>query len=86
MAVSPIAATAITGFSLTLDSSGEFSTSSQVTGEVFAASYAAPTPATLTVAVGDMGSAYTDAIGRSNPDFLNLGDGQSNLLHPPAPF
>ncbi|KAJ7037335.1 antifreeze-related protein [Mycena alexandri] len=55
--ISPAASTFITGCSLILDSSGKFSTSSQVTGEVFAADYAAPTPATLTVAIGDMQTA-----------------------------
>jgi hypothetical protein len=77
IAVSPIASTAITGFSLTLDSSGEFSTSTQVDGDAFAASYAAPTPAILTSAVGDMEAAYTDAAGRPNDDAarINLGGG-----------
>ncbi|KAJ7512982.1 antifreeze protein [Mycena galericulata] len=75
IAVSPIAATAMTGFSLTLDSSGRFSTSTQVSKECFAADYSAPTPATLTTAVGDMGTAYNDAIGRTNPNFTNLGSG-----------
>jgi hypothetical protein len=43
--VSPIAATAITGFWLILDASGQFSTSdpsSLVTGKVYAADYAVP--------------------------------------------
>ncbi|KAJ7718251.1 antifreeze protein [Mycena metata] len=75
IAVSPIAATAMTGFDLALDSSGQFSTSTQVSGKVFAASYTAPTPATLTTAIADMGAAYNDAIGRANPDFLNLAGG-----------
>ncbi|KAJ6616253.1 antifreeze protein [Mycena sp. CBHHK59/15] len=75
VAVSPIAATALTGFSLTLDSTGQFATSSQVVGQLFAASYAAPTPSTLTVAIGDMGTAFTDATGRPNPDFTNLANG-----------
>jgi len=73
--VSPIAATGLTGFSLTVDSTGQFATSGQVTGHLFAASFAAPTPATLTVAIGDMGTAFTDANGRVNPNFTNLGSG-----------
>ncbi|KAJ7205287.1 antifreeze protein [Mycena pura] len=73
--VSPIAATGLTGFSLTVDSTGQFSTSSQVTGHLFAASYSAPTPSTLTVAIGDMGTAFTDATGRVNPNFNNLASG-----------
>ncbi|KAJ7785258.1 antifreeze protein, partial [Mycena maculata] len=55
--VSPIAAIALTGFSLTLASSGESATSSQVTGELFTASYVALTPATLSTAIADMGTA-----------------------------
>ncbi|KAJ7927054.1 antifreeze protein [Mycena leptocephala] len=73
--VSPIAATGLTGFSLTVDSTGQFSTSGQVTGKLFAASYSVPTPATLTTAIGDMGTAFTDATGRVNPNFSNLASG-----------
>jgi hypothetical protein len=54
-----------------------FATSAQVTGEVFAADYAAPTPATLTQAVLDMQTAYTDAAGRT-PDFTELHAGLLN--------
>ncbi len=63
--VSPIDSTAITGFSLTMDASNEFATSAQITGNVYAADYAAPTPSKLTTAVGDKGTAYTDAAGRA---------------------
>ncbi|MDZ4805764.1 MAG: ice-binding family protein [Candidatus Eisenbacteria bacterium] len=73
--VSPIAATAITGFGLVLDSSGSFSNSSLVTGRVYAADYAVPTPATLTRAVSNMETAYTDAAGRTLPDYTELGAG-----------
>jgi hypothetical protein len=72
---SPIAATGITGFSLVMDASGTYSTSSQVVGRVYAASYTAPTPAALTTAVSNMQAAYVDAAGRTTPDFLNLGAG-----------
>ncbi|KAJ7063685.1 antifreeze protein [Mycena amicta] len=75
VAVSPIAATGLTGFSLTVDSTGQFSTSAQVVGKLFAASYAVPTPATLTTAIADMGTAFTDATGRVNPNFSNLASG-----------
>jgi len=74
--VSPIDSTAVTGFSLILDPSGQFSTSTQVTGNVYAPDYAAPTPANLTTAIGDMQTAYTDAAGRTIPDFTELGAGQ----------
>ncbi|KAJ7784326.1 antifreeze protein [Mycena metata] len=72
---SPISATGLTGFSLTVDPTGQFSTSAQVVGQLFAASYSAPTPATLTVAIADMGTAFTDATGRVNPNFNNLASG-----------
>jgi len=75
IAISPIAATGLTGFSLTLDSTGTFSSSAQVTGKLFAASYSAPTPATLTVAIGDLQTAFNDANGRVNPGFTNLASG-----------
>jgi hypothetical protein len=58
-----------------MDSSGQFSTSSLVTGEIYAADYATPTPSMLTTAVGDMQTAYTDAAGRTNPNFTELGAG-----------
>lgn len=78
--VSPVDSTAITGFSLTMDSSGEYATSDQVNGRVFAADYAAPTPSKLTTAVSDMETAYTDAAGRSDPDVTELGGGDISGL------
>ena len=65
IAVSPIAASALTGFGLVLDRSGAFSRSTLVTGNVYAANYAAPTPSVLTTAVKDMQTAYTNAAGRT---------------------
>ena len=73
--VSPIASTAITGFALVLDSSRRFSTSIRVTGRVYAANYAPPTPSMLTASIGDMEIAYTDAAGRKNPRATELGAG-----------
>lgn len=73
--VSPIAATAITGFDLILSPSGRYSTSSLIEGRVFASDYASPTPARMTAAVGDMETAYTDAEGRTLPDFTELYSG-----------
>ena len=73
--VSPITATAITGFGLVMDSSGMFSTSSLVDGKVYAPDYAAPTPVTMTTAISDMETAYTDAAGRTLPDATELGAG-----------
>lgn len=66
--------TAITGFALVLDGGGQFSTSSQVTGRVYAHDYSAPTPTKVTQAATDMLAAYNDAAGRTNP-VLNLSGG-----------
>jgi hypothetical protein len=74
MGVSPIASTAITGFGLKR-TAPTYSTSSLVTGKVYASNYAAPTPANLTVAVGDMQKAYANAAGRQNPTKIALGGG-----------
>jgi hypothetical protein len=79
--VSPIDSTALTGFTLTLDASGTFATSAQLVGNAYAADYTSPTPAELTVAVGDMELAYTDAAGRPDPDFTNLGSGEIGGLN-----
>jgi ice-binding like protein len=75
LGVSPIASTAITGFGLKLDSSGQFSTSSRVTGKVFAANYAKPTPSMLHTAILDMQTAYNNAAARTNPRATELGAG-----------
>jgi len=74
LGLSPSAASFITGFSLIADATNVFSTSSLVTGQVFAADYAVPTPTNLTTAVLDMMTAYTDAAGRA-PDVTELGAG-----------
>jgi hypothetical protein len=75
--LSPAAATFITGFSLIADSTTVFSTSASVVppAKVYASNYSAPTPSNLTTAVLAMQTAYTDAAGRTTPDFLNLGSG-----------
>jgi hypothetical protein len=86
LGVSPAAATSITGFSLAVDASGGFSTSTQVTGQVFAADYAVPAPANLTAAVGDMQLAFTDAAGRA-PGVTELGAGNiGGLTLPPGVY
>jgi hypothetical protein len=78
--VSPITGLAMTGFSFSIasDEHGEtFSTSTQLTGQAFAADYGGATETKLTTAVLDMEAAYTDAAGRLNPDAarINLGAG-----------
>lgn len=79
VAVSPAAASFLTGFALTTPTT--FSTSALVTGHLFAANYAVPTPANLTTAVLDMQTAYTNAAGRTLPDFVNLGAGNVQGLN-----
>ncbi len=74
LGISPAAATYLTGFSLSVDATGLFATSTQVTGKVYAPGYAQPTPANLTTAVGDMQAAFTDAAGRA-PRVTELGGG-----------
>ncbi len=56
-------------------------TCAEVTGTIYTVDAAGPLPcrvtnaSRLTTAVSDMQTAYTDAAGRSNPDFFNLGAG-----------
>lgn len=53
----------------------------EVTGSIYSVNAAGPLPcritdpSRLTTAVGDMQTAYTDAAGRLNPNYLNLGAG-----------
>jgi hypothetical protein len=78
VAVSPIAAAAMTGFALVREASSEFSTSAQIAGKAYAADDAEPIPALLTKAVRDMQTAYTDTAGRPNDDRtrIDLGGGR----------
>lgn len=73
MGISPAATTYITGFAL-VDATG-YATSALVTGRVYSAVMADPTPANLTTAVANMITAYNDAAARPTPDELNLNDG-----------
>lgn len=56
-------------------------TCTEVAGTIYTVDAAGPLPCTvtnatrLTSSIGDMQTAYTDAAGRSNPDYLNLGAG-----------
>ncbi|MDO8988888.1 MAG: ice-binding family protein [Sideroxyarcus sp.] len=74
VAVSPAAASFLTGFSLALDSSSCFSTSTQVVGNLYAADYSSvngcatattDTATILTTAVGDKNTAYSAAMGKA---------------------
>jgi len=73
--ISPAAASYITGFGLMLDISNTFSTSALVTGKIYAADYAVPAPTTMTTAISDMQTAYTDGAGRTNPTETEMGAG-----------
>jgi hypothetical protein len=72
--LSPAASSFITGFALSADPSNVFATSPQVTGQLFAADYAVPTPSNLTTAVLDMQLAFTEAAARP-ADVTELGAG-----------
>lgn len=97
MGVSPVAATAVTGFgALPLDLTSCYSTSPLVAapGKIYAADYstangctAVPdTPTLLTAAIGDMLTAYTDAAGRA-ADYTELGTGNiGGMTLPPATY
>lgn len=83
--VSPASSTAITGFGLIMDASGQFSHTPIVTGSVFAADYSAPTPAKMTTAVNDMQTAFTTANGLVTPApivGLYAGDISGRILPP----
>ena len=73
LGLSPYATSSITGLPPTM--AGTYATSAQVTGKIYAADMAAPTPSNLTTAVNDMQTAYTDAAGRTTPNYLELGTG-----------
>ena len=73
--VGDVGTSPITGAALLL-------TCGEVSGKVFTVDAAGPLPcaitdpAFLTSAIGDMGTAYTDAAGRVGPDFTELGAGE----------
>ncbi len=84
--VSPASATAITGFGLIMDTNGQTSHTPIVKGKVYAADYAAPTPAYLTTAVLNMETAFTSSNNLTVPaPVVNLGAGNlSGLTIPPG--
>jgi Ice-binding-like/Bacterial Ig-like domain len=73
LGLSPAATSYVTGLSIT-NATG-YATSAQVTGKIYAADMATPTPINLTTAVENMITAYNDAAGRPSPDFSELGTG-----------
>jgi hypothetical protein len=72
--VSPIASTAMTGFSLILDSSGSFAKSSQITGNAYASNYEVPSPSYMTTAINDLTTVYNTvaSLSTSSPSHLNI--------------
>jgi hypothetical protein len=73
LGLSPAATSYVTGLSVT-NATG-YATSAQVTGKIYAADMATPTPINLTTAVNNMVTAYNDAAGRTSPDFTELATG-----------
>ena len=61
--VSPVSSPGLSTFAPTLPAAGAASTSTLVSGYLFAPDYAPPTPANLTTAVADKNTAYTAAAG-----------------------
>lgn len=80
-----VTSTAITGnFALSVDATNDFATSSLVTGRVYAYDYTGGqigsdglTPAKITTTTGDIGTAYTSAMGQTDAvgPKLNIGAG-----------
>lgn len=73
LGLSPAATSYITGMALT-NATG-YATASQVTGKLFGADMASPTPTNLTTAVNNMVTAYNDAAARPKPDFFEYNTG-----------
>jgi uncharacterized repeat protein (TIGR02543 family) len=73
--VSPASATAITGFSLIMDATNQFSTSLYVSGHVFASDYTLAPPSKMTTAINDMQTAFTTAMGMTTTVIVDKGAG-----------
>jgi len=68
-----------------MDSSNQFSTSSLVTGKIYASDYTIPTPSAMTTAISDMETAYADITGRTETNIvteLGAGDISGMTLTP----
>jgi hypothetical protein len=78
IAVSPAAATFMTGFAFTPVTGKASMASTQITGEATGANMGGSIASTLTTAVSDMMTAYTDAAGRTNTNKarINLKGGE----------
>jgi len=84
--VSPAAESFLTGFSQTRDATNTFSTSSLVTGRLYAANMAPPTPTLMTTAIGDMETAYTTAAGRPGGPEVGAGGDIGGETIPPGTY
>jgi len=73
--VSPATATAITGFSLIMDATNQFSTSLYVSGHVFAADYTLAPPSKMITAISDVENAFTTAMGMTTSVIVDKGAG-----------
>lgn len=82
--ISPASAAFITGFSMVYTAGDAQSTSAQVTGNLYASDYAAPTPATLTAAQGDLTIAYNNAAGRTSDDIVLISGNIGGLTLTPG--
>jgi hypothetical protein len=70
--VSPATSITINNFGLILDSTGEFSKSSQVSGKVFASDYEGRVPQELIDAINDFKEAFIDAMSRTSSLDVNI--------------
>jgi len=78
--ISPNTTTSMTGFSLIGNPTTDaYLTSALVTGKIYGPNCQPPTPASLTTAIGDMGTAYTDAAGRTPAVGANLNMGAGTI-------
>lgn len=82
--ISPASASFITGFSMVYTAGEAQATSAQVTGNLYASDYAAPTPATLTTAQGDLTTAYNNAAGRTATDIVLISGNIGGLTLTPG--
>jgi hypothetical protein len=78
--LSPGTGSEFTGFSTVMDSSNHFATSTHVTGRMYAAEYAPPTPVNVVKAMRDMRSAYSISARREMPHAKNLGNGSIDKM------
>jgi hypothetical protein len=82
--ISPASASFITGFSMIYTAGNAHATSAQVTGNLYASDYAAPTPVTLTAAQGDLTTAYNNVAGRTSTDIVLIAGNIGGLTLTPG--